>query len=1318
MSWRGLEVEDLVQNLRQMVISFEQHIRDAGNFDQAEEAIIHLEREDENFNRYEFVRMLKKKIDESVSTLIEDEVERFAMEGQHVDTTGQVTLISKITQSVLQSKPFCDMSRKLKHNISVAVEELIRNFDAEFGEGKHRDMDDRLLTHHIKNMSDEEESSCGSSFNQGMLFTNNQVLQEVAEKLSKNRELQTKIDALHSLNQNMPADCISSDHWPQIRKNLMDVMLDPDPELSHLTQKFITRAFATTCPQTREIFTLLGENLITQFQSKRSLIPKVKNGLDVTSPEIVKLIKSFRLLNEFQQETVNYWIRFPDKYKEEILQSTLNLFSIHQMGGLMGNSAQLTPIHFVSLIDPKAQWFIKWMHGNYSRMSLLEMLKQYRPIVVNAVRHCLDFSANRKQPFDLMSDISDNYSKLSSQGSRRTYYAGVELEYAYFIHSVHLLGRLLCFANGRSFFPIKLKDSDEPVTITRLLNALVLVVVDPSTSHRSSRHARLFCILHIVPYEPGTLVTEILKSLCSSEQTCEICLYTDEITSTLLSPVSHYLDSQEHHMSKESTLLHVADIVSLIASSTKGRRHLMYGERKNMFTRTKSSAAHIIAKFTKKALIGDLPREAGPTPSKTVIGAYLYICRQLYNTCEGLLVLYPYDLHTVVAEAWRNASRETDGASTPTPSESSDSSDATAKQENYDVRVWEDTLRDNLLNFASTAKGILLLQQTGAMNECVSYMFARYEKKLQVSKCEKFGYGFMVTQVAATAPGMVALEKTGYIRALIEEIWSVLECGVSDTPIFTPKSWSVDPVDKASHKHLIRLLNVLSSFPAVFEVLAGKPLASKDEYSFREIPSTIADFMDRLIIMDSDAKIHSLFNFEHSHTFGLRVLSVMVSCLDTFLLLQSQYNFQDKLLTAQSLNEERNIIIDMLSIERNYVLVRTYLIGGPTERILPQRCLNEDPKSGSVYNFPLFSSFPVPREYTPNIGGRSTIKQDNELIKFLSVKKPEKGKAWLEKCRPIFIKILQTKSDSLKGNVVQQLLEVGSPIMAKIPEEAIFPLLDYTGTDSALKNVQLTPLQKLGVKIAVRQRNNQLNVFYRYGIHLKVIHTSAEVTDKLMHLLKQCAFFLQQQQRQADSKMKYLHSSYTGFDWFAATVFLIFNGNLEKSWNFLHKFSTLGCSGYLWVPRLHSSVHMPVGLMSSGISPLFSSTGHNIELVLQVELPLVASAFKMSGFTPAQICIHWLKQCFWNYLDWGDICHYICMCIIMGIDYQVYLCVSILKHVQKDIMEHMQTQDLIIFMKEKPLSGFHISNYMKYMLELEKKYRKIILSNMLNISKP
>lgn len=50
--------------------------------------------------------------------------------------------------------------------------------------------------------------------------------------------------------------------------------------------------------------------------------------------------------------------------------------------------------------------------------------------------------------------------------------------------------------------------------------------------------------LRSVSYEPASLVTEILKILCSHEQTAEICLYKDEITTALLSPVSQFLDSQ------------------------------------------------------------------------------------------------------------------------------------------------------------------------------------------------------------------------------------------------------------------------------------------------------------------------------------------------------------------------------------------------------------------------------------------------------------------------------------------------------------------------------------------------------------------------------------------------------------------------------------------------------------------------------------------------------------------------------------------------------------------------------------------------------
>ncbi|XP_052817688.1 protein broad-minded-like isoform X1 [Mya arenaria] len=1327
MAMKNLEGEELVQNLRQLVISCEPHIREAGSIENVEETLHHLEENDDKFHRYEFVRQLKRKIEEILGPQIDEEIEKH---GGHIDN-GHETLVSKITDRIIKSKPYNDLSKKLKGNVQEAVTELVRNFDAEFGTGKHTGDNFLHRDRHIHPYhGSDDEDTIDSSYNHGsLMFMKPDYLQQVADKISKSNNVSTRRDALQNLNTVRVDDVVTSDVVHVVKKHVLDALSDTDEQIMNLGLKFVTRAFSSTSPHTKDIYTLLIDHLITQCKGRKSSLPKVKNGMDLSRPEIKSLLKAFRLMNEFQLETTNYWIRYPEHYLEEVLRSTLSLLSIHHTG-TAGMFQVLSPIHFMALLDTRAQWFIKWMHGHFSRSFLLEQLTDYKPFVEDAVRHCLEFSAARKVPFDLMSEISDKVSKTSYAESRRSYYTGAELEYAYFIHSVCVIGKLLCFKNGRKFFPIKLKDSTEDVSIKKLMVAMVLVVVDPGPVFHQQRSSSAEI------YDPARLVADVLKGLCSSEQASEICLFKDEITSTLLSPISHYLDVaflEKHHFPKfehqapdEKTLLHVADILSMIASSTKGRRHLMYGEKKDIFSRTKSSAAHIIAEFTKKALLRELPREAGQAPTHAVIGAYLYICRQIYNTCEGLLVLYQYELHKVVAETWRDASRDLEAANTPTPGDDDSSSDNSSItiRENYDVAAWEDTLRDNLLNFASTAKGILLLQQTGALNECMVYMHTRYEKKLQVSKCEKFGYGYMVTQVATTAPGMAALQKTGYMKALITELWAVLECGPNDITLFTPTHWPVDPIDKTVHKHLIRILNVLSSFPAVYELLADTRLPTKQAYGFREIPDTMAGLMDRVILMDSPAKSHSLFNVEQSHGFGLRVLSVLVSCLDSFLLLQSQYQIQEKLLAAQTDNQAANknhkeIIVDMLSVERNNILVRSYLIGGPSERVLPNRHIDD---SGTPYSFPLFSSFPIPREYSPNLGGRSAMKQgfiypthfqappgkkDNELTEFLDARKSEKGRAWLDKCQTLLTKFLTSRGDQVKGAVIQKILEQSVNKMSTIPEESVFPLMQFGGSDSAVKAVSLSPLQMLGIKMAIR-----------YGIHLKAVHTSSDATDSLTYLIRQVKYYLEQQQKTPDSQLKYMKNGYRGFDWFAATVFLIFNGNHDKAWDFLQGFSTLGASGYLWIPRLHASVHLPSALSASGIHPLFSSTGHNIEFILQIELPLVSSAFKMSGFTPAQICQHWITQCFWNYLDWLDICHYVITCLIHGVDYQVYICVAILRHLQRDIMSNMQTQNLLLFLKEEPINNFKISQNLKYMQDLEKKYRKIVLPDMLNITRP
>lgn len=66
------------------------------------------------------------------------------------------------------------------------------------------------------------------------------------------------------------------------------------------------------------------------------------------------------------------------------------------------------------------------------------------------------------------------------------------------------------------------------------------------------------------------------------------------------------------------------------------------------------------------------------------------------------------------------------------------------------------------------------------------------------------------------------------------------------------------------------------------------------------------------------------------------------------------------------------------------------------------------------------------------------------------------------------------------------------------------------------------------------------------------------------------------------------------------------------------------------------------------------------------------------------MCLHWLAQCFWNYLDWTEVCHYLCCCVLLGADYQVYTCVAAFKHLQPEILQHTQTQELQLFLKVSP----------------------------------
>ena len=79
-------------------------------------------------------------------------------------------------------------------------------------------------------------------------------------------------------------------------------------------------------------------------------------------------------------------------------------------------------------------------------------------------------------------------------------------------------------------------------------------------------------------------------------------------------------------------------------------------------------------------------------------------------------------------------------------------------------------------------------------------MYTRYKAKLQVGRYEKFGYGFIISQLANTPSGCYHLHESSLIQYLIEEIWTELEYGSDDFMSAFLRSYSVEIIDRDVYK--------------------------------------------------------------------------------------------------------------------------------------------------------------------------------------------------------------------------------------------------------------------------------------------------------------------------------------------------------------------------------------------------------------------------------------------------------------------------------------------------------------------------------------
>ena len=310
--------EKLRLNLRKMVKSFSEYIKDADDYEQLEDNLKHMEETDENFHKYDMVEMLTDKIENILGISIDKHVnETFSSNKFDGDIDAQNKMAQTICANIMKTKEFTDFKLTFKKNITKANDALLKNFQTNFTENISEDV---LNLNDNDNKSiaftnDFECLSLDNSLNQNsFVFFNSEQFPIIAQNLDPKKPDSVRLKAIQQLLSIPAGDPQAADHWIDIRKFLLLCLKDPNEKISNLCLKLHSRTLASSHYKvSMEIYITLIEHLSEFFKDKELEKRVMKPNIDVISDENVYLLKMFRLINDYAKDITTKWTRYPEK---------------------------------------------------------------------------------------------------------------------------------------------------------------------------------------------------------------------------------------------------------------------------------------------------------------------------------------------------------------------------------------------------------------------------------------------------------------------------------------------------------------------------------------------------------------------------------------------------------------------------------------------------------------------------------------------------------------------------------------------------------------------------------------------------------------------------------------------------------------------------------------------------------------------------------------------------------------------------------------------------------------------------------------------
>ncbi|XP_066951597.1 protein broad-minded-like isoform X2 [Macrobrachium rosenbergii] len=1018
-----VQIKDLLAHMDPMIYL-------AGTADNTSEMLAYVADMDPAFHKLEIVKGLRKELRSRLGRAIEDRAVDYLE--QHKGKMRADNPVDVLVEKIGEEEIYKNFINDIEESVRTTVQGISEHFDDEIVTGMFSHEEDELAYNASPNGSNE--SSLNSSLNQsGLLFLHPAQYNSIAQGLLTKKDSHAWNESLNILVSVTPGEPVMQECWPDLKKGLRDCLLEVSHEVFGKALKVHCKLLTSQVQNAvKEAYLNLLEAVAGFYMSKKHLSKIPLKGEAVNLKPCENIIRILKIIVDFQEELPLLWIRYPERYVDDMVDSTFNVLSLY-LG--KKDSTLMNVLDMLSIVDSNIFWFRRWVHGQWGRNKTFSALKSNSVILLYLVSYCIQYLEKCPETIDGVKSVSLSSSMVS---------------YLRFIQNFKLIMAIISYSDGRKLFPVNVPSRDELVTVQKILQ----IFIKASCNSKMAKEITME-------------ISNQLQKYCSRDEVRCWILCDAGAVETLLREVICLEDIPEKKNSKEEDgtkispmlLKPVLSIFQSILSTQVGQRYILLGRKRKassksgLLTVTKRQACEVmdLIHFVLKS------ETANVHLKKKAIS----VCCSLLSSPVGIHMCLEHPLiENVIGHLQKNGSK--------LPKRLLQGEDLLKMEEV--LRLSDSQSFPLLIAILSTYKGISLLESEGILSLVLKQVLPHMAKNGKINQK-------ILSCVCTSSEGSSVMGELG----ILLPYWEIICLATAgEEPGHQPQK------EEDKEETLMAALAPLLS-------VTGTYYGAKLLFSEEGLLSHVSHY---LFSLDKTQ--------EELHRLALYILGSATSSLDSMVGLQTSTNYQEHLLAQQSLfsvDDGNTVIIDEKSIIRNHILVKSYLLGGSGERILP----------------PLF------------------IDSNSSIMNWLVMDIIERSARSL----------LTSAEELLPGSPLSDKpntpLVLSSPASSPCSDTVQIPLPEYSEPQRMSENLPTVSDAHLAA----------VELILRYGSELQLLTGSGGFKEGLLDVLSY-------------TQTKILCSQSERCDWFVMVMFLIAGGNVERCRNVLSHISRVLVGGVLW----------------------------------------------------------------------------------------------------------------------------------------------------------